>query len=90
MATVNSDFLTILIVLGVIGIGLIIFQSPYTQGFVNPPTGPQQCGVNMPPCDLGKKCINGFCRKAEPAPRVEKNPVQLLSDPSDISYANIE
>jgi hypothetical protein len=90
MASVNSDFLSVLVVLGVIGVLLIIFQSPYTQGFVNPPTGPTECGVDLPPCGLGTKCINGFCRKAEPQPRVEKNPVPLLSDPTDISYASIE
>lgn len=90
MATVNSDFVILLAVLAVLGGILLVYSSPITQGFVNPPSGPQPCGVDMPPCDVGKKCINGFCRKASPSPRTEKEPIQLLSDPNDNSYAPLE
>lgn len=87
--TISSDFVVVLVILGIIGALLLVFQNPTVQGFTNPPAL-AACGVNIPPCAAGTKCINGFCRKAEPVPTVEKDPVPLLSDPTDISYAKIE
>jgi hypothetical protein len=88
MATLSQDFQIVLLVLGVIGVLLLLLRSPQIQGFANL-QGPRECGVDMPPCSVGQKCINGWCRKTNPIPVHDPSPVPLLSDNTDTLYAEV-
>ena len=67
----------------VLGLILLWIQKPMSEGFANEL---QRCGVDQPPCDVGQKCVNGFCAATEPAPAKEKAPVPLLPDGGPAPY----
>ncbi len=57
-----------------------------TQGFVGgmfessqnpPPQGAQQCGVDLPGCPEGKRCVNGFCRGVD-IPALKENGLKVI------------
>ena len=53
-----------LLILAFVGILLLaadrVFRiNPFIENFENP--NPLACGVDMPPCAFGKRCMNGFC-----------------------------
>ena len=84
-----SDFTVAMILLGVLGVLLIVFQQPVMERFTNP-SNPTRCGVDQPPCEHPLKCINGFCRKSTPVPREDSDPVPLLRSPDDAPYAQVD
>lgn len=52
---------TTFIVLSVIGL-LILYMMPSIDTFVD--IG--RCGVDLAPCEEGKRCINGYCKSDNP------------------------
>ena len=46
------------------------------EGFV-PIDGPR-CGVNLPPCEFGYQCMNGYCGKATPPRLPEKSDLPIF------------
>jgi len=51
-----------LLILVLAAIGLLILDRIYRINVViEKDTKFQQCGVNMPPCPFGTKCMNGYC-----------------------------
>lgn len=56
----TSFILTALLLIAV----AIMFSKRYTsEGFANPG---DRCGVDLPPCPAGTRCINGYCMSDEP------------------------
>ena len=56
-----GDFLTLIVVGFVL---LLADRYLRIEGFSNP----NQCGVDMPSCTNGTRCINGFCKSDNPRP----------------------
>jgi hypothetical protein len=53
-----SDFL---ILIG-LGLFLLILDRFYRiNTVVDSFENPERCGVDLPPCSFGKRCMNGFC-----------------------------
>jgi hypothetical protein len=69
----DKDLMYALILLGVLGVLLLFFGKPISEGFTNQ----SRCDVDNP-CSGHLKCINGFCAETDPVPIVEKAPVPLL------------
>jgi hypothetical protein len=72
MADIRS---ALLLVLG-LGLVLLVLRGTIQEGFVSSDT--IRCGVEDGPCPVELKCINGFCAKTDPLPKVDKNPVDIL------------
>jgi len=54
-----GDFLTL------ISVGFVLLLADRylrIEGFANP----NQCGVGMPSCGNGRRCINGYCKYDKP------------------------
>jgi hypothetical protein len=54
-----GDFLTL------ISVGFVLLLADRylrIEGFANP----NQCGVGMPSCGNGRRCINGYCKSDKP------------------------
>ena len=88
----KNDLSIVLLVLLVLGSVLIFLRQPSVERFMDGKGGVTYCGVNDP-CPHPLKCINGVCRKTNPKPLVDPNPVPLLadtkldpSDPSALQY----
>ena len=58
-----KDMTKTLILIMSLGLLLVLIQG-YFKGSIESFTDAVQCGANMP-CDVGLKCINGFCAKTE-------------------------
>jgi len=54
-----SDFLTLIFVAFIL---LLADRYLRIEGFSNP----RQCGVDMPSCMNGTRCINGYCKSDNP------------------------
>jgi len=75
MDSATRDLACALGLLFVLGLLLVIIQSPMAEGFTS--SGAPRCGVNKP-CPGHLKCVNGFCAKVDPIPLIDKEPVPLL------------
>ncbi len=69
--SINKEILSALIILVIACVlfGCSAFMRFRTEGFqdfaVGVPEG--MCGVDLPPCPFGTRCINGFCKtEAQP------------------------
>ena len=60
----------------VLGLLLVILRKPLAEGFYSGDA--TRCGVDMPPCANGLKCVNGFCADTAPRAAYDKDPVPLL------------
>ncbi len=78
----DKDIMYALVLIGVLGLLLLFFGKPMSEGFVNVPI---RCGVDEP-CSGHLKCINGFCAATDPMPVVEKDPVPLLPPGAPAPY----
>ena len=58
-----KDMTKTLILIMSLGLLLVLING-YFKGSIESFTDAVQCGANMP-CDVGLKCINGFCAKTE-------------------------
>lgn len=62
----NQETISALIILLIACVlfGCSAFMRFRTEGYVNYPEGglPGQCGVDLPPCPFGTRCINGYCK----------------------------
>jgi hypothetical protein len=72
----------VLLLVFALGLVVLYFRSGIEEGFM----GGLRCGVDMPPCDPGLKCINGFCAATDPKPVREKDPVPLLPSGGPAPY----
>lgn len=81
-----NDLAACLVLILVLGLLLVILGKPVSEGFSG--GGPQRCDIHSP-CPGFLKCINGFCAKTDPAPLVEKQPVELLPPGSPAPYFQI-
>ena len=81
-----KDLGNLLALIFVLGLLLVIFGKPMSEGFDNPPDA-IPCGVNKP-CSGHLKCINGFCAATAPARKYEGQPndVPLLPDGASMPY----
>jgi hypothetical protein len=75
-----KDLGYLLALIFVLGLFIVIFGRPLSEGFDNP-SDAIRCGVSKP-CPGHLKCINGFCANTEPARKYENQPneVPLLPD----------
>ncbi len=60
----------ILLVVACVLLGCSAFQRYRTEGFTDFETGIPQgmCGVDIPSCPPGTRCINGYCKGEETLP----------------------
>ena len=68
----NNEMVSALIILLVACVlfGCSAFMRFRTEGFVNYYTSVPEgtCGVDLPPCAFGTRCINGFCKTEDTIP----------------------
>ena len=57
----NTQAGIIFIVLSAVGL-LILYLMPAVDAFVDM----GRCGVDLAPCEDGKRCINGYCKSDNP------------------------
>ena len=52
----------------------------YAEGFTSWNTGVQDgfCGVDLPPCPFGTRCINAYCRKENTLPLLATSGLPVL------------
>ena len=76
-----------MLIFGCIAVGLLVADRVYrinpflvSEGFASGGTY-QRCGVDLPPCDFPKRCINGICGKVEQRQLYDRNPLPVLPQP---------
>ena len=67
-----------------LGLLLLLLRGTIQEGFVSSDT--IRCGVEDGPCPVELKCINGFCAKTDPLPKLDKEPVNLLESGQAAPY----
>ena len=60
----------IILLIACVLFGCSAFMRFRTEGFANYQTGAPEgmCGVDLPPCPFGTRCINGFCKTEDTLP----------------------
>lgn len=78
----NSDIIATLLIL-LFACALMVWFRTANEGFTGEGNEGDRCGVNMPSCAHGTRCINGYCAKpnAPQMPMYSDLPVK----PSDIN-----
>jgi hypothetical protein len=71
-----NDIKRALLLIFGLGLLLLLLRGTIQEGFVSSDT--IRCGVEDGPCPVELKCVNGFCAKTTPLPKVDKEPVTLL------------
>jgi hypothetical protein len=72
------------LLLGCVAIGLLVADRIYRinpflvkEGFISA-NDYTRCGVDLPPCAFGTRCINGICKNPVQAQIVDRNPLPVL------------
>jgi len=75
MALDMVDIKNALLLMFGLGLLILLLRTTLHEGFAS---NAIRCGVEEGPCPVGLKCINGFCAKTDPLPKMDKNPVDML------------
>jgi hypothetical protein len=72
------------LLLGCVAVGLLIADRIYRinpflirEGFVSGGAY-TRCGVDLPPCPFGTRCMNGICANPVQVQRIDRNPLPVL------------
>ena len=79
-----KDIGYVLSLIFVLGLVLLLLRRQISEGFEGF-TDVIRCDLDSP-CPGHLKCLNGFCAKTDPIPKVETNPVPLLPPGSPAPY----
>jgi len=83
MALDMVDIKNALLLMFGLGLLILLLRTTLHEGFASHAI---RCGVEEGPCPVGLKCINGFCAKTDPLPKMDKNPVDMLEPGAGAPY----
>jgi len=75
----NNDLVACLCILVIACVLLVWSSYAEYEGFVD--NGQKRCGVDMAPCPMGKRCMNGYCMSLN-APMLPTHS-EMTVEPSD-------
>lgn len=54
---------------------LLVANYQFSEGFANPDG---MCGLDLPPCPHGSRCMNGYCSSVSPPPQPSSSGLPVI------------